>query len=246
MIKFFRNIRKTLLSEGKTSKYLKYAIGEIILVVIGILIALQVNNWNELRKHRANEKLYLESLYKDILEMDKHYEWRFEKSNQLLKTSRDGFQYLNNCGTFSNKMALDSTLLTHQALPDFFIIDGTYNEMLTGSILTSLSNTELKNNIIQLFTEINSLNEYITYFRTDLGRASSIIWKYVGFEYNTSNLLKVNYDLKDICLINEFKNALVEVIDSREDYTSSILELKMMIDLLKEQLHEEINNYSFN
>lgn len=50
MIKFFRKIRQKLLSEGKTGKYLKYALGEIILVVIGILIALQINNWNENRK----------------------------------------------------------------------------------------------------------------------------------------------------------------------------------------------------
>ena len=50
MIKFFRHIRQNLIMENKTSKYLKYAIGEIILVVIGILIALQVNNWNENRK----------------------------------------------------------------------------------------------------------------------------------------------------------------------------------------------------
>jgi hypothetical protein len=50
MIKFFRHIRQRLLSEGKTFYYLKYAIGEIILVVIGILIALQINNWNEQRK----------------------------------------------------------------------------------------------------------------------------------------------------------------------------------------------------
>lgn len=50
MIKFFRNIRQNLLSNGNTGKYLKYAIGEIVLVVIGILIALQINNWNEKRK----------------------------------------------------------------------------------------------------------------------------------------------------------------------------------------------------
>ena len=63
MIKFFRKIRQNLLSEGKTGKYLKYAIGEIILVVIGILIALQINNWNEERKGRIAEF----ELYKVIL-----------------------------------------------------------------------------------------------------------------------------------------------------------------------------------
>ncbi|MGS2727548.1 DUF6090 family protein [Psychroserpens sp. BH13MA-6] len=56
MIKFFRKIRHNLLSEGKTGKYLKYAIGEIILVVIGILIALQINNWNENQKENKLEK----------------------------------------------------------------------------------------------------------------------------------------------------------------------------------------------
>lgn len=50
MIKLFRNIRQNLLAEGKTTKYFKYAIGEIVLVVIGILIALSINNWNESRK----------------------------------------------------------------------------------------------------------------------------------------------------------------------------------------------------
>ena len=55
MIKFFRRIRQNLIMENKTSKYFKYAIGEIILVVIGILIALQINNWNEIQKNNAFE-----------------------------------------------------------------------------------------------------------------------------------------------------------------------------------------------
>ena len=50
MIKFFRKIRQNLLMDNKTSKYIKYAIGEILLVVIGILIALSINNWNENKK----------------------------------------------------------------------------------------------------------------------------------------------------------------------------------------------------
>jgi hypothetical protein len=55
MIKFFRKIRQNLLSEGKTGKYFKYAIGEIVLVVFGILIALSINNWNENKKERKEE-----------------------------------------------------------------------------------------------------------------------------------------------------------------------------------------------
>lgn len=62
MIKFFRKIRYHLMETGKTSKYLKYAIGEIILVVIGILIALQINNWNEHRKALIDEKATIASL----------------------------------------------------------------------------------------------------------------------------------------------------------------------------------------
>ena len=57
MIKFFRKIRQKLLSENKFSKYLLYAIGEIILVVIGILIALQINNQNIYKQERSIEKL---------------------------------------------------------------------------------------------------------------------------------------------------------------------------------------------
>ena len=65
MIKFFRRIRQNLLSEGKTGKYFKYAIGEIVLVVIGILIALQINNWNEQRKDRTKEHILLNQLRED-------------------------------------------------------------------------------------------------------------------------------------------------------------------------------------
>jgi len=70
MIKFFRQIRKTLLMENKTSKYLKYAIGEIVLVVIGILIALQINNWNQDRQQRQREKKILMELKRDLVSND--------------------------------------------------------------------------------------------------------------------------------------------------------------------------------
>ena len=66
MIKFFRKIRQKLLSENKFSKYLIYAIGEIVLVVIGILIALQINNWNEGRKEFNKSKALLEEFKRDL------------------------------------------------------------------------------------------------------------------------------------------------------------------------------------
>ena len=65
MIKFFRKIRQNLLKENNTSKYFKYAIGEILLVVIGILIALQINNWNENRKLLLQQDLLFEQLLSD-------------------------------------------------------------------------------------------------------------------------------------------------------------------------------------
>lgn len=66
MIKLFRNIRKKLLSKGKTNSYLKYAIGEIILVVIGILIALQINNWNQNRLENNRARTLLKNMVQDL------------------------------------------------------------------------------------------------------------------------------------------------------------------------------------
>lgn len=59
MIQFFRNIGRNLLDTDKTGKYLKYALGEIVLVVLRILIALQINNWNKERRASKREVLFL-------------------------------------------------------------------------------------------------------------------------------------------------------------------------------------------
>ena len=66
MLRFFRHIRQRLLTDNKFSKYLLYAIGEILLVVLGILIALQVNNWNESKKEQALGNSYLERILREV------------------------------------------------------------------------------------------------------------------------------------------------------------------------------------
>jgi len=66
MLKFFRRIRQQLLGEGKTGKYLKYAIGEIVLVVVGILIALSINNWNTNKNDVKKIEKYLSEVHNNI------------------------------------------------------------------------------------------------------------------------------------------------------------------------------------
>ncbi len=66
MIKFFRKIRQNLLTENKTGKYFKYAIGEIVLVIIGILIALSINNWNTNRILKSEEQNLLKDLRTEV------------------------------------------------------------------------------------------------------------------------------------------------------------------------------------
>jgi len=91
MIKFFRHIRQSLIMENKTSKYLKYAIGEIVLVVIGILIALQINNWNQDRLATIEEH----NIYKNL--------------NNEFKTNKDLLQ--NSVDANKNSMASGKVLM---------------------------------------------------------------------------------------------------------------------------------------
>lgn len=111
MIKFFRKIRQRLLAENKFSKYLIYAIGEIVLVVIGILIALSINNWNDERKIKKEENSALLNLNED-------FEFNLTSIEDLIKrTSSEievGLRILENTGNkykTSSSFELDSMLI---------------------------------------------------------------------------------------------------------------------------------------
>lgn len=82
MIKFFRRIRQKLLEENRFSKYLLYAIGEIILVVIGILIALQINNWNLTEQDRKTEK-------ENLLALEKEFAQNSSKLREVINQNND-------------------------------------------------------------------------------------------------------------------------------------------------------------
>ena len=94
-MKFFNKIRQRLIAQDKIKKYLVYAIGEILLVVLGIIIALQVNNWNENRKVRNNEVNILNELQSDlkfnlyeIKDLCKSLASRIYAANQIINNTR--------------------------------------------------------------------------------------------------------------------------------------------------------------
>ena len=118
MIKFFRHIRKKLLSENKFSKYLLYAIGEIVLVVIGILIALQINNANEKGNRVQLEKSLLKEM-KENLEVDLgdlRFNIRYDSTNSratklVLHQLENNIPYHDSLAIFYGKMGSNSLLL---------------------------------------------------------------------------------------------------------------------------------------
>jgi len=96
MIKFFRKIRQQLLTENKVSKYLIYAIGEIILVVIGILIALQINTWNENRKKETKTQQIYHQILADLNRDRDYANFIINKFEGQRKLYRDYLESFNN------------------------------------------------------------------------------------------------------------------------------------------------------
>jgi len=95
MIKFFRKIRQNLLMENKTGKYFKYAIGEIILVVIGILIALQINTWNEGRKNNIKEQQILSQLKDEYNANLLQLEQKITHRKRIIEAANKVLQYID-------------------------------------------------------------------------------------------------------------------------------------------------------
>ncbi|WP_179345537.1 DUF6090 family protein [Winogradskyella ursingii] len=160
MIKFFRQIRQSMINQNRTKKYLLYAIGEIILVVIGILIALQINNWNENRKARAIEINYLKNIKNDLNQEvlnNKHFEdFRFSKvkaASYLLNTKEpqsieDAKAYVDN---------YETVFRWNTFVPN----NNTFKELLSSGKLSLITNDSIKNQLLELdkFYADISINE---------------------------------------------------------------------------------------
>ena len=151
MIKLFRSIRKRLLSTGNSSKYLTYAVGEIALVVLGILIALQINNWNNDRLNVQKEIWYLDNIANDmfnqksgLLLLKDEYQKSKDVAEQLLldfKTQK-GYHTID---SLSHKL---NRLMTSYLYPN---IDNTYKEMVSSGQVSLIENDSLILEIIDFY-----------------------------------------------------------------------------------------------
>ena len=157
MIKFFRKIRQNLLSGGKTGKYFKYAIGEIILVVIGILIALQINNWNEDKKAEKQETQIYKELKSDLIQTKIEIRKTVLQHNEIRKSTQ---QLITD---ISNKKAYSDSIYRFfgDSGTEFRIIPKTSAfENLKTIGLNALSNDSLRISITNLFQlDLNRLGD---------------------------------------------------------------------------------------
>ena len=159
MIKFFRKIRQKLLAENKFSKYLLYAIGEIVLVVIGILIALQVNNWNTNRINKNRVSQYAKLLIEDI-------------SNDIEMIEVSQFQAIKNFNKIDSlKNYISSTVPESLSNTDLYVLThdimyrpykwnrSTFAEMKNAEILQYFKNDSLKKKLVAYETFSYHLEE---------------------------------------------------------------------------------------
>jgi len=166
MIKFFRNIRKNLLNEGKTSKYLKYAIGEIVLVVIGILIALQINNWNEDRIERKEEQKIISNLNNEFEANLKALDSIINRLNSGMASMEKVFNLIGQDTSHYSNYSIDSliqqTLISPTWRPSEFVL----NDLKSSGGFSKLENNNLKKLLFKWSRFYNEIQETQTQVET--------------------------------------------------------------------------------
>jgi hypothetical protein len=248
MIKFFRKIRQNLLFEGKTGKYLKYAIGEIVLVVIGILIALQINHWNEERKDRILEKEYIARLKGEML---KNLE---SSTNQILYSS---FQIgnvdkllsaLSGDTVYSNPEPLAVAIEHIGWLNSVPYVNDVWNELINNGNIRLLKNDSLRDNLTTYHSQmIVVLNNHEEWYSNNLGYR-----RLAGDILDPQIREQIALNLEPIQYVGHLTNLptqqyLVNKLESLEGLNGYLADIKMgqrtnimMFEILIDKIEETI------
>jgi len=228
MINFFRKIRHKLMVKGKFSRYAAYAVGEIALVVIGILIALQINNWNDTRIENNKIKSYFKKINEEVKSTTQmiDYNQSFTKDS-MIPQIRKGLQIMSikqMDSIVEFKKALNY-LTESESLAFYFpIID----EFLDQGYLSKIDNSEL-----------NRYFEYLDYIRSQCNISDEITRNY---QYQLIKpYIQKNINYSEIAL---FKESVVEG-GSRTDFTLLLddIELWNLLTFQLENLENSSNNF---
>ena len=247
MIKFFRKIRYDLMENNKTGKYLKYAIGEIVLVVIGILIALQINNWNEKRKIKHKETVILKELLTSINSDLKAYESFSDLRLERKKRGLDSlFVYVFEKKEIKGSLFIDFYTNMNQ---DIFVrFDNGPFEDLKSSGLDIISNDSLRTSINNAYTVKLPLYTNLSNILYDESKP-----EISKLEHKFLNLIPIihkdgrkhlNLNLKEIDILNNQDFLWILHIEQKKyrEYTSQVNQIRTTLSELKTDIEKELTD----
>jgi hypothetical protein len=240
MIKFFRKIRQKMLTENKFSKYLLYAIGEIILVVIGILIALQVNNANETRK----SNLELDKINHNLIqEFESNQKALSSAMSQVKWTKNGGLEILSIIGSHENQFQekyLDSLIEISVFWPTWKPTNFVLNELKSSGKLSLLKNSNIK----ELLFEWERQSEIVNDWNRRMEKSSQDIINYIknngslrNINHNRISIKKSELDINNISLFNDSK--FENQVDEKVLYSQFLENVYKETDRLINQILEE-------
>lgn len=231
MIKFFRHIRQNVIMENKTSKYFKYAIGEIVLVVIGILIALQINTWNEGRKARANEVKVVKGLIADAKADSAFYTSRV----QLFSDQIESYQRLFEHCKGSNPIPADPIQFTGGKVP--FTLAANYSDIIHNhnEVMEVISSDTVKHILRGYYRSFEFVSKAIELLNADVreyGNAFQIKHKKMIHLTETREL---DY-FEGLCEVENYESILAHLIN--RNYNSQRQSIRFLDDnaLLRSKL----------
>lgn len=162
MINFFRKIRQQLLESNQMGKYFKYAIGEILLVVVGILIAFQVNSWNENRKSKAKEQLYLTSFQNDLVKNAAELQRVIDKTNRVMKMADTLLKVKNDEVTDFSDRNFTSWIFASSGFTIYQAKGGTVKSLIASGDLNVVTNDSLRLALATWEDDLSGLKEWET------------------------------------------------------------------------------------
>lgn len=161
MLRIFRNIRQKLAAENKVMAYLRYAIGEILLVVIGILIALQVNNWNEQRKSDQLEAEYYCRLLEDLIQDGEQIDALIKFAEDRLKASNQAVRLLQKVKANKIEVANQIDLAIKAIYSDFQPNNSAFEDIKSGANLSIIKDKNVIKALNTYFNNLESLKSVI-------------------------------------------------------------------------------------